>query len=86
MTDIFSALSEGLESPPSNAFNVTADDAADLAFTTRGLNVAQSGNVRLTTLGGDTVTVALSAGIVFPIRANRIWATGTTATGIVALY
>lgn len=26
------------------------------------------------------------AGIVFPVRARRIWATGTTATGIAAMY
>ena len=86
MTDTFHDRAESLESPPSHIFAVEPNDGADLPFVSRCLNVAEAGTVRVTTLGGETATITLSAGIVFPVRAQRIWATGTTATGIVALY
>ena len=86
MSDPFRTYSGGLESPPTFGASVTPDDGADLAVPSRAINVAQAGSVRVTTLGGDTVTVFVAAGGVFPLRASRIWATGTTATGIVALW
>lgn len=86
MTDKFSTYAESLESPPSNLIAVTPDDAADLPSASRGLNVAQGGMVRVTTVGGTTGTLMIEAGGVFPLRATRIWATGTTATGIVAMF
>lgn len=85
MTDKFRTHAEGLNSPPQEVFAVTPDDAVDLARATRCLNVATSGAVRVTTLGGDTETLYIAAGITFPIRVARIWATGTTATGILGL-
>ncbi|MGD1882781.1 MAG: hypothetical protein ACFB11_10750 [Paracoccaceae bacterium] len=86
MTDKFSDHAEGLSSPPAHAIAITPDDAADIAIVSRGLNVAESGAVRVTTLRGDTVTLFVGAGVVFPLRARRIHATGTTATGIVVMY
>jgi hypothetical protein len=86
MADIFVNHSAGLESPASRLVAVTPSDSADLAFVSRALNVAVAGPVRLTTLGGDTVTVQIAAGIAFPVRAQRVWQTGTTATGIVAMF
>lgn len=85
MADKFSSYTESLESPPSELIVVTPDDGQDLAFASRGINVAQSGTVRITSVTGSTATITVAAGIVFPVRATRIWATGTTATGIVAL-
>lgn len=86
MADKFSSHAESLSSPPSGLIAVNPDDAQDLPQASRGINVAQSGDVRITAVDGTTATVAISAGIIFPIRASRVWATGTTATGIVALY
>ena len=86
MPDNFKRLASGLESPPSHAYSVVPSDGADLAMATRALNVTTSGNVRLTTVGGGIVTLYVVAGIAFPIRARRIWSTGTTATGIVGMY
>lgn len=86
MTDTFKDYPNSLLSPASNAYPVTPDDTGDLAYFSRALNVATSGSVRLTTVRGDEVTVFIAAGITFPIRARRIWATGTTAANIVALY
>ena len=77
----------GLESPVSNLAIVTPSDAADLAFVSRAVWLGVGGALRVTTLGGQTVTTpALAAGVPHPIRAARIWATGTTATGIMVAW
>lgn len=85
MSDIFDDYQPGLESPASHAVAVSPDDGTDLARVSRALNVAEGGAVRVTTLGGEDATVFIAAGITFPLRVSRVWATGTTATGIVAL-
>lgn len=85
MTDPFQKFQPGLESPASRLIPVTPSDTADLPMASRALNVAQAGFVRVTTIAGDTGQVHIAPGIPFAIRVSRIWATGTTATGIVAL-
>ena len=86
MADTFSSHTRSLSSPPTDLIAVTPSDTDDLAYISRGLNVAASGTVHVTTHGGTTATIFVAAGIVFPIRVERIWATGTTATGIVAMF
>ncbi len=86
MSDPFADHMSGLESPASNLSAVTPDDAADLPQVCRALNVAVSGTVAITTVAGTTATVYVAAGIAFPVRASRIWATGTSATNIVAMW
>lgn len=86
MSDPFKNFGSGLESPATHLDPVTPSDSTDLAHTVRGINVATSGFVRVTTKSGDTGTVFVLEGSVFPLRATRIWATGTTATGIVGLF
>lgn len=86
MPDIFDMHSSGLESPASYLAEVTPTDTADLAMASRGINVAQSGAVRVTTIEDTTATLTVAAGIVMPVRVKKIWATGTTATGIVVMY
>lgn len=85
MTDAFGTFMSGLESPASRLQAITPSDTADLSLASRALNVATSGMVRVTTVGGDTGTVHVVAGIAFPVRVRRVWATGTTATGIVVM-
>ncbi|SLN13291.1 hypothetical protein PSA7680_00259 [Pseudoruegeria aquimaris] len=80
--DLFDDQTAGLESPPTRIFEITPDDGTDLPFVTRALNAATSGEVRITTLGGDTATLYVAAGAVIPIRASRVWATGTVASGL----
>jgi hypothetical protein len=73
--------------PAKHAFAVAPADGADLAVVTRGLYVGTAGDVKVTTNGGDTVTFKnLAAGLIHPIRASRVFATGTTATDIVGVY
>lgn len=67
---------------------VTPSDTVDLAGgITRGIYVGATGNVSLDN-GIDTavIFVALVAGVIHPIRATRVRATGTTATPIIAIY
>jgi hypothetical protein len=85
MADAFADFASGLESPALRAFEINPSDTADLDEVSRALNVGTSGTVRLTTVQGTTATIQVAAGIAFPIRATRIWSTGTTATNIVAL-
>lgn len=85
MPDLFDGHVAGLESPASRALAITPNDAADLPVATRALAVATSGFVQVTTVQGDAARLFIAAGVPFPIRARRIWATGTTATDIVGL-
>lgn len=63
--------------------NVTPSDAADLPDgPCRALLITGAGNLRITTLNGEVVTLPISAnwfGVTY-IRARRIHATGTTVT------
>lgn len=86
MSDPFESHAEGLESPPSHLSAIVPTDGSDLSQAVRAINVATTGSVRVTTVEGDTATLHVAAGIPFPIRARRIWASGTSATGIVGLW
>ena len=83
MTDS-SSRAAGLDSPP--AFTITPDDAADLVRPTRGLMIAGAGDVAVVMVGGDTVTLpGLLPGVQYAVRARRVLATATTASGLVGL-
>jgi hypothetical protein len=86
MDDVFKSHAEGLSSPPTHAFAVIPDDATDLQQPSRCINVGITGNVLVTMLGNEIVTLRVAAGVTFPVRARRIWATGTTATNLVVMY
>lgn len=66
--------------------DVTASDTTRFDATI-GLACLVSGNVNVLCVN-DTAphVVALTAGIFYPIRARAVYSTGTTATGITALY
>jgi len=62
---------------------VTPSDTADLSEGGIGLYCGVTGNVKITTLDDDTITmIGLAAGVWHPIQAKRVFATGTTATSI----
>ena len=76
-----------LMDPAQNAVDVTPSDSADLTNDCRAIYIGAAGTLKLTMAGGTTVTLAaVNAGVIYPLRASRVWSTGTTATGIVALY
>jgi hypothetical protein len=80
--DKFATYPETPGSPATTLVEVVPDDGTDLPQIMAGLNVATPGDVRVTTRDGSVGTVFVQAGTVFPLRIKRVWATGTTATGI----
>jgi hypothetical protein len=78
----------GLSDPPANAVAVTPNDGANLSEVSRFLMVGVGGNITVNMYGSGTNVLlpALAAGTIYPIRVSKIYATGTTATGIVSLY
>ena len=84
--DPFISYQRSLQSPPDRAAAITPSDSTDLTAFTRAINVSDPGYVKVTLVGGDTVTLYVAAGVIFPLRAARIWSTSTTATEIVGLW
>lgn len=67
--------------------SVTPSDSADLDAPCPAIHVSVGGAIKITTLNGSDVTIpAVAGGGVWPVGAQRIWSTGTTATGIFAVY
>ena len=72
---------------------VTPSDTINIPSITGGTNngcvlyVGGYGDVKVDTIGGDTVTfVGVNGGTFFPVQVLRVYATGTTATNIIALW
>lgn len=87
MADNWATTSTGIAGPARNGASVTPSDATDLPTASRSLYVGGAGNLSIITTGGDTVALTgVPAGTLLPICAARVRATGTTATGIVALW
>lgn len=73
---------------PIHAELVTPDDANDLAQPSY-ISIAAVGDVKVTTLGGETLVIpsgTIPVGKILELWVKRVWATGTTATGIVAYW
>ena len=72
--------------PATGAFAITPSDSTDLTIVPLCLHISGGGIVKLRTMRGETVSLTVGNGQLLPVRATRILATGTTATGIVGLY
>lgn len=68
-----------------SAASVTPSDSVDIAEVARGLWIGTAGTLKFSDLYGNEVTTSVPQGL-FPIAVSRVWATGTSATGIVALF
>lgn len=81
------AIFAGMDSPANGAAAVTTNDSTDLAIAPcRSLYIGTTGDVKVDTASGDTVTfTAVPVGIL-PVRCKRVYATGTSASTIIALY
>ena len=87
MTDNFENIRPALESPAEGVLEVTPDDGTDLTVVSRALFIGVAGDIAVQAKDGSTATFSnLIAGFILPIRATRVLATGTTASGIVALF
>ena len=70
--------------PPQNAAAVTPDDNNDLAQPAQALYVGFPGDLKVTTVNGQVVTLQELKPGFYQFSVRRIWATGTTAGEIVA--
>jgi hypothetical protein len=67
-----------------NAYAVTpSDTTADPNGPFGELVVGGAGTLKITTVGGSTVSYTVVAGQRLEIRTQRVWSTGTTATNVV---
>jgi len=71
-----------------DGYAATPSDTVDLGNgPTNAIYVTGAGNVNVNLAGGGTATLTgLAAGQILEIAVSRVLATGTTATGISALY
>ena len=86
MADAFESNASALDSPAAHAASVTPNDSTDLTASSRALYIGTSGDVKVTTVGGETVTFASVPVGVLPVRVQRVWATGTDASDIIAIW
>lgn len=80
----------GAESPGFDAVPVTPSDTQDLELDSdvtpaRALYVGTEGDLKIITMGNKEVTFKAVKGWV-PMMTRRVYATGTTAQEIVAIY
>lgn len=85
-TDNFEDQSISLDAPIVKWADVTPSNSTDLAEVPRAIACTSSGTVAVVDKNGTEVSLQLNAGDILPIRPHRIKSTGTSATGIVALY
>lgn len=65
---------------------ITPNNTSDIRVT-RGLYVGVAGDVKVDMADSSTVTfTGLASGMVHPLAVKRVYATGTTATGIIGVY
>ena len=88
MVDTFSSHSDSITSPVSNAFVITPNDDADLAFVTRGLYVSAVADLVVDMNDSGAVTLRnLAPGMLHPLRIRRVRQTGTTpGVSIIGAY
>lgn len=68
-----------------DAFAIIPNDGADLEIETRQIAVGVGGTIAVTMKSGRNATFTVIAGQTLNIKAVRVLATGTTATGLVGL-
>lgn len=76
--------------PYTRAVTITPSDSADLTEIPRALNIhAGTASTPVKVIFQDdtvAVTLQLQTGFIYPIRVTRVYATGTSATSVIALY
>lgn len=71
-----------ISDPTRDIVPVTPNDGADLSVFCNALYVETGGTLVLTTIGGAQRTVKVGDFSILPVSVARVWATGTTASGI----
>ena len=85
--DDFATLAPGLSAPAALAVAIVPNNSTDFGFATRGIYVGGGGDVRVDMQGGGSPVTffGVAAGSLLPIRASRVYVTGTTATNLIGL-
>jgi|TARA_R110000868_G_scaffold240837_1_gene495390 hypothetical protein len=73
---------------------VSPSDTVEIPSVTGGtsnngcvLYIGGFGDLKVLTVGGDLITfVGVNGGTFFPVQVTMVYSTGTTATGIIALW
>lgn len=74
-------------SSATKAVDITPNDTTDLDVIPRAIYATESGNIAVILMGDtESVTLPIVAGMPLAIRPKRILLTGTTASGIVAVW
>lgn len=77
---------DAAELPAKRLRAITPHDTNELEFVPKALFVGVGGNISLIAQEDTTaVTLAVATGAIIPVRAKIVKATGTTATGIIAM-
>ena len=71
--------------PAQDAAPITPSDSVSLTVPARAIYVGTAGDVTLVTQAGNTVLFPAVQQGVLPVAAKQVKATGTTASGLVAL-
>jgi len=69
-----------------HAAAVSTSNTVDLPIRATAFVVGADGTVKVNTFYETGVTLTCIAGFVYPVTVTRIYASGTSATGIVALW
>lgn len=71
--------------PATDAFSVTPNDSTNLTIWAVALYIGGTGDVKVDTVNGTTVTFSSVPVGILPVQVKRVYSTGTTATNIVGL-
>jgi hypothetical protein len=88
-SDAFSTNKAALGTPAEHVALVTPHDTNELSYVTRGISFKTAGDLKVVTVGGETVVIpsgALAAGVIHPLRVKQVYDTGTAAVSIVAYW
>jgi len=84
--DKFSQFPADFTMQPGDAFAITPNDENLLAQTTRFIYAGGAGALKVKTISGAEVTfVAVPVGTILPVRAVKVFATGTVASNLIGL-
>ncbi len=87
MNDIFKSHVTGLTAPAQDAAPIIPSDTTDLPQASRAIYVGAAGDLSVRLVGGSEVTfIGTVAGAIYPIRAERVMSTGTSAASLIALW
>ena len=78
--------SGSLDAPAADCLAISPSNTTVIDPSFRGLYVGVSGNISITTLAGNQVTLSNVPVGIIPVCGTQVRATGATASGIVGLF